>query len=679
MGSVWTLVGQPHKEQELRAGRNLLSIVLSLAVVAPALVAGSPASSAPARLDCKVTKRPTAPSATQTKKFRFCSGKVLSFDGAARLDVDVTLPLKGTGPFPLIVFHAGLGGSKRSYESTTVAGEGAQYHFNNLWFASKGYMVLNYTNRGWKSTDSETGQVLSESTCAKQSREPESIDAKPESLYPEATDFSPACYPQIAHIAYEVRDTQYLVGRMVDGTLVELTGVKAKPRKVGAIGVSYGGGQTWLLTRKNQWKSPKGTTIRLAAAAPLIAWTDLVEALLPNGRASDTGSLPTLQNRKQEPVGVKNWYVDVFFKATQFRSTDTTVADYLTEWKGAIDAGEPYSGGTDRRQALVNDALHKLLTRRSAYFVPKKGTFNTAILPVQGFTDGLFPAAQALRMYRKLRQGKPGYPVRMYLGDWGHPPAQNKDSEFRYIARIVNEWLGYYLKGRGKKPAKVVEARTTVCDGAGGPPGKLYRSKTWGGLTSGDAVVMGAGPGSVSTPTEEDANRDLIVPIDDPTSGDTNGVPDNSCRTSFSTSTPTENWSTQGLVVADQTLLGLPTVEISSVDPSADDMYIAARLWDVDPDVGGNKAAQTLVTRGVYRLGDDAIVTNVEFKLFGAAYTFAQGHDIKLELTADDSPSFRRYSGSSGAQTIGFASVELRLPLADCTDAVVNPCPPPTP
>jgi predicted esterase len=52
---------------------------------------------------------------------RFCptetlSQRVASFDGVP-LDVDVTLPASGTGPFPTIVMLHGWGGSKTSFES----------------------------------------------------------------------------------------------------------------------------------------------------------------------------------------------------------------------------------------------------------------------------------------------------------------------------------------------------------------------------------------------------------------------------------------------------------------------------------------------------------------------------------------------------------------------------------
>lgn len=92
---------------------------------------------------------------------RFCptpdsAHRVHSFDGVP-LDVDVTLPARGGGPFPTIVMLHGYGGSKTDFESSSpagpdpnAAGAGSQvFHYNNDFYARRGYAVLNYTARGF--------------------------------------------------------------------------------------------------------------------------------------------------------------------------------------------------------------------------------------------------------------------------------------------------------------------------------------------------------------------------------------------------------------------------------------------------------------------------------------------------------------------------------------------------
>lgn len=650
---------------EFTVRRSLFAVLLCVGVLAPSLVIQPSTAAAAPPLDCARKTFPflKPPETGPEQSFRICTGRVKTKDQTGRLDVTVTLPPRGDGPFPLVVLLHGLGGSKYSYESTFIEGEGGRRHYNNLWFAAQGYMVLTYTARGW-----DLPNPASESPCI--DRDPQSVDddsAEEQVLY---SGPSPACYIQIAHLRHEIVDTQYLVGRLVDGTLLDAPGVRAQ-RKIGVTGVSYGGGQTWLLTRKNQWKSPKGATVRVGAAAPLIGWTDILDALAPNGRASDEDPPQSFTDRAAEPIGVKNDYVDVFYDAVKFRGTDfIEVVDYLKDWKTAFDFGEPYTG------PIIEDAVTKLLKMRSAYFVPKKNAFDTPILAIQGFTDGIFPAVQALKMYNKL-QAEPTPPeMKLYLGDWGHPPAQNKQAETNYIAALVNDWFRFYLKGKGDQPPLNVEARTNECDSD--EIGELYRGPDWASLENPALAWVGTGPdGSVATPAG-DPHAQTLVPSDGSADNDPNGVPDSSCRRTDS-AVDEDNYSHSWLLSgppAPVTMMGLPEVSLTANPSDGDaDMYVAAHLWDVDHGISESPDddRQTLVTRGIYRLdGDEA--QPVSFKLFGNAYTFPDGHSIKLELTADDGPSFQTYKKGTEEGEIDISNVSLTIPRADCTMSVATPC-----
>src|SRR5947199_1069345 len=70
---------------------------------------------------------------------------VPTFDGVP-LDVDVTLPPRGSGPFPTVVMLHGYGGDKTDFESTAPDGDGSTtYHYNNDFFARAGYAVVHFT------------------------------------------------------------------------------------------------------------------------------------------------------------------------------------------------------------------------------------------------------------------------------------------------------------------------------------------------------------------------------------------------------------------------------------------------------------------------------------------------------------------------------------------------------
>ena len=478
--------------------RRWVAAFATVSVLATSVVVAmhAPALSAPAPLSCKEISR-------ERTAFRLCRGKVTSRDGTVKLDTDVTLPGKGRGPFPLIVMLHGLGGAKQSYECLgeetpgaggsnpgcrLVRGSGGTYHYNNLWFASHGYAVLNYTARGFHNSKCLDADLPSK-------------DAD-DALYPPAIyGESPACMLQLDHVGHEVTDTQYLVGRLVDGTLLDRSGIEISGRKVGITGVSYGGGHTWLLTRRNSWSSPRGRDIRVAAAVPIIGWTDLAESLAPNGRARDDMVQTTdAGERAAQAVGVlKDSYVGTFLNALILTAADFgAVPGYLKAWHARFGDGEPYN------DAMVQDALGKLLVNRSAYYVPKNSRSRTPVLTVQGFTDGIFPAIESLRMYERLTAGSQ-YPIRLYLGDWGHPIAQNKSGETLYIAGLVNRWFSHYLKGKGSAPAGVVEARRTSC---GESMGRLYRGASWddlrsGSFLAGDETIKATGGSVVVVPAGE--------------------------------------------------------------------------------------------------------------------------------------------------------------------------------
>ena len=655
---------------EINVRRTLLSVLLCLSVLAPALIIqGAPATAAkkPRPVSCKKVTRPVASEAdTTTKQFRFCTGKVKTKDGTVKLDTSVTMPPNGDGPFPLIVMLHGLTGSRKSNESSFVNGEGSRYHYNNLWFASKGYMVLSFTARGWNIFDTDTLQTTSHSPCI--NKTPQSVDGNPIAMYPGP---DPACYIQISHIKYDMADTQYLVGKLVDGTLTNAAGVKAE-RKIGVTGVSLGGGQTWLLTRKNEWKSPRGAQIRVGAAAPIIGWTDIYDALAPNGRRQEPDTSTTLAERKAEPIGVKNDYVDVFYEGVRTFATDfIQTTDYVKTWKLEFSDGEPYAAN-----GVLQDAVHKLLTRRSAWYVNKTTDFDTPIFAVQGMTDGIFWAHQSLNMYQRLKEERPQYPIRLYLGDWGHSPSQNKQAEFEYFAGLLNEWFTHYLKDNGDKPPRhTIEARMTLCNGSDGALGPLYRNGDWAQLTDGpvwDDLDTSGSPGLL-TPAD-DPHDQTLVPNDGnriPHIGDEgfNGVEDDSCR-STDTAVDSDNvaWTSPPLVDPVR-MLGMPEVEFDS-NASQNEMYVAARLWDVDygTEPGAEDDEQTLVTRGIYRLGPAGVSLNERMELFGNGYEFAPGHSIKLELTADDSPSWQQWMKGEVAGGITLSDVSFTMPTARCED-----------
>ena len=218
---------------------------------------------------------------------RFCpgGGDTPSWDGVP-LDVDVTLPAEGNGPFPTIAMLHGYGGSKANFQATdpedTRSG-GQVYRYNNTWFARRGYAVVNHTARGFA----------------------QSCGQPPAKLQPGCFT-GRGGYIHLKDQRVEAHDTQFLLGSLVDAGLT-------RPDAIGVTGISYGGGESielaFLRDRIRNtdgtfapWTSPKGTPLRIAAAWPRWPWSDLVASLVPNGRFLDFKT-PGLTDSRT-PIGI---------------------------------------------------------------------------------------------------------------------------------------------------------------------------------------------------------------------------------------------------------------------------------------------------------------------------------------------------------------------------------------
>src|SRR5262249_26296062 len=70
------------------------------------------------------------------------------------------------------------------------------------------------------------------------------------------------------------------------------------------------------------------------------------------------------------------------------------------------------------------------------------GSVRIPTFMLQGRRDFAFDANQAIAAYQRVRG-----PKRLYIGDFGHTPAENPPDEFAYVALEVRAWFDRFLKG----------------------------------------------------------------------------------------------------------------------------------------------------------------------------------------------------------------------------------------
>ena len=581
---------------------------LLAALAAPAAASASPDA-------------PFGHACTAQNGVRFCptandGQRVPSFDGVP-LDVDVTLPPTGAGPFPTIVMLHGFPGSKENFEATTPEGTSPHtYHWNNVFFASQGYAVVNLSGRGFGRScgvpDSRT---------------------------------SPECDRGWAHVIsdqrWELRDVQHLLGLLAD------EGV-ADPQKIGVTGTSMGGGATMQLaflrdaTRAADgnivpWTSPGGKPMAVAAAFPRWGYHDLAYSLVPNGRAlsyrppSDTGRVGIFGVQKQS---VFNALVAGGVAVANIAPKGADPTADLFRWQEIANAGEPY---TDEARAVL---------RQIAAFKGASGlaAANAAPLLIQvGWTDPVFPALEALRPFERINLAvEGGADIGLQIGDIGHFTGGNPLGQYVRFNDDGAAFFARLLKGEGEAPppGRVV-AYLQGCPKGTKSSGAMVRSG-FSALTRG-AFLLTRRAGTVTSSGGDPDTARVADPVQTPDRC-TQVAPGSSKGTTVLTR------RSPGL-----TMLGLPRVR-ATVRTTGDGGQIDALLWELL-----SNGKQRLVDFGVYRLADDQR-GRIVFQLQGNGYRFKRGSTVRLELRGR-TPGL--YRPSNGKFSVSLSGVTLELPTKE--------------
>ena len=199
--------------------------------------------------------------------------------------------------------------------------------------------------------------------------------------------------------------------------------------KIGAWGISYGGGQIW---------NALVAGVPFAAVEVVETWTSLYQALWPQ---------------------------------------DLARSGIVAGFAAGIAARSPLVAAIrdDAVQSKDLAAVRALATSRSV--VQRLGGLRSIKTPVylfQGRIDFAFDITQAAQAFAGL-----GGPKKLYVGNFGHPPSTFPGGDVRYVLAQGVAWYDRHLKGRvnGVDAAKVVIAKQGSATGrtslAGLPPSTL--------------------------------------------------------------------------------------------------------------------------------------------------------------------------------------------------------------
>ncbi len=544
---------------------------------------------------------------------RFCPGgltaggdlRIPSFDGV-RLDTDVALPPTGKGPFPLIVMLHGLGGSKTDWEDSTDDGA-----IDDVTMATKGYAVLMYTARGFGNSCGTAASRADTPTCAKG-------------------------WIHLADQRYEIRDTQYLAGELVDEGLV-------RPQ-IAVTGVSYGAGQTLELAMlKNRvrltdgrlapWTSPvHHVPMSIAAAYAVWPWDDLVTALNPNGALLPSQDSPP--SADLTPIGVeKQSWNTLLYGVTTGSFLAPPGADPsadITSWYKAISAGEPFS-------ATDSSALRQLQTYHSAIGIPLPAGGVPPVAIQSGWTDTLFPVSEALHFSEGLDTEKVHHPLLLIFDDNGHGWAQAKPADVRRQTAAALSFLDTVMLDHGVPATTVLAVGQTCPATAASAP--VLTASSWAALTTGSLRLSSAATQVVTSGGGSEAVSAALNPA----------YAAKLCH-------PLPAGLEPGTAVAEQRVTQATTV-IGSLQVTAhlhvvgDFPELVGRLWDVSPTGATRQNVEAGVVRpdvnqsanaGPGSTGD----TTVTFDLNPNEYTVPAGDTLELELVGSTAPWFRASNGT---------------------------------
>ncbi|HSB12462.1 MAG TPA: CocE/NonD family hydrolase [Blastocatellia bacterium] len=456
---------------------------------------------------------------------------------------------------PAVIYIHGWGGHR-------LTGDDNLAYF----VAAAGYTVLSYTARGFGNGESGGRATL----------------AGPDEL------------SDLSHVIdWIINDPTHAVGPRVT--------------KIGVIGGSYGGGHSYQIS----------SDPRVSAVIPLVGWTDLEQALYPNGAINYRLGIAEFYSGLEQQTGQPPFY--------NYTQLEFDLFDAAAEGRvpGSV------------RQALRARSIAHQDEQGLEVLEPSRQP-RVPVFVIQSWDDYLFPSSQVLDVYSQITA-----PKQVYLGRQGHPPEGHSfEGEELYIATQVLRWFDYYLRDLGRTDKRTVTsapapfsvvpftARTFPSENIEEiplflKPAGLLSKKKKGSLQQRTAGGIFR-PGQIRSSrlgAEIPSQADMLSGTAEPIS--------TSPRRLEYTMAPFED---------DTEMIGSSEFTLFVSSATSADVDIVVRTYDVAPD-----GSETEVTIGATRVTGLAPseVRAVTFRDYGDDWVFRAGHSLRVKISNIDFPAFR--------------------------------------
>jgi ABC-2 type transport system ATP-binding protein len=370
---------------------------------------------------------------------------------------------------------------------------------------------------------------------------------------------------------------------------------------------------------------------------------------MPNGRATDgrPGSPPSGDVTAPIGVPIESYVTGLYISgyeppavANGYYQPPTSTDDTanLPLWSALVQSGvNTVSASVPATKLIVDNAVHQLERYKSPLSPLLTVDAKVPVLQIQGSTDPLFPPIHAQLMWQKVKAFAPDYPIGVVYADVGHSYATNPSDVWAAFNQRGNAFFDHYLRGLGTPPVLDTGAMLTRCrPGSQGDALRTIDGPTLPGLAH-DTFKASAATGGQTTNVPLGLEGLATDPI--AAGGLPSAVPQpfgKGCRSMSATTDPgVVAWTFP--VDRTITVAGQPLVKVT-VQTTAPDVELAARLWDVAPD-----GSQTLISRGVYRLAGTptAPAGPVAFQLSANAWRVPAGDKLKLEVAGADTPYYQ--------------------------------------